>query len=361
MGGVRLKTYALSIWVTNQCNLRCRYCFYYDRQLWNQTPSYMSEKTANKVVQFINSGKVESLSFFGAEPLLNWKIIKRILTRSCLPYISKKKHVYYITTNGTLLNKAILEHLEIFGVCINLSLDGSKQTHDYWRDNSYNAIIKNIDLLIDYPNIEVLKTLVDPSTLYNDIKHIKELGFKHVYINLLDPYSHITYKGYSPEEFKEQYKRVIQDFHGNNFSIDDFEKWKWLLNRKNPKPGCGFVYRGLAISPDGKFYPCHEAPSIPEFCIGDVWNGIDPTKEQQIRGMVEQPQMCVECPYALNKCPVSMYNKHKRFRVPPPRWYQEFEVAKIQAICELTNQKMKVPNCMKCGNIYECMKETNSR
>jgi len=354
-----MKKYYLSVWVTNQCNLKCRYCFYHDRHMWNRPTLHMTERIADKVVKFVNSGNVIGLGFFGAEPLLNWKIIKRILTRSCLPYILGRKSVYSITTNGTLLNRGILEHLEIFNVHINLSFDGTRETHNYWRNNSYDAIVKNIDLLTEYPRLQILKTLIDPNTLYEDIKHIKELGFKRVYINLLDPYSHITYEGYSPEVFKEEYKRVIHDFHGKDFIIADFEKWKQLLKRKNPKPECGFVNNGLAVSPDGKFYPCHEAPSIPEFCIGDIWKGIDPTKEQQIRGMVKQPQMCVECPYALNKCPVSMYNKHKRFGVPPPRWYQEFEVAKIQAICELTNKEMKVPNCMKCGNIYECMKETN--
>ena len=353
------KKYYLSVWVTNQCNLKCKYCFYNDRQLWNQPSLHMTESIANKVIQFINSGSIDGLGFFGAEPLLNWKIIKQILTRSCLSYMVERKKVYFLTTNGTLLNKGILEHLEMFNVHIKISLDGTKATQDYWRDNSYDAIMKHIDLLVEYPDLQVLKTLVNPNTLYEDIKHIKELGFKRVFINLLDPYSAITYEGYSPQVFKEQYKRVIQDFHRKNFSIDDFERWRWLLKRRNSKPGCGFTNRGLAVSPDGKFYPCHEAPSIPEFCIGDIWNGIDPTKEQQIRGMVKQPQMCVECPYALNKCPVSMYNKHKRFGVPPPRWYQEFEVAKIQAICELTNMKMKIPNCMKSshkvGNLYESM------
>jgi len=351
--------YFLSVWVTNQCNLRCRYCFYNNRNLWNMPLLQMTETVADRVIKFVNSGQVDALGFFGAEPLLNWKIIKKILTRSCLQFMNENKQVYFLTTNGTLLNKGILEHLEMFNVHLKLSLDGTKETQDYWRDNSYDTIIKNINMLVDYPNLQVLKTLANPNTLYEDIKHIKELGFKRVFINLLDPYGTITYEGYSPEVFKEQYKRVVHDFHGNGFSIDDFERWKWLLNRKNPKPGCGFTNRGLAISPDGKFYPCHEAPSVPEFSIGDIWNGIDPIKEQQIRGMPKQPQMCIKCPYALNKCPISMYIKHRKFGVPPPRWYQEFEVAKIKAICELTNKEMKIPNCMKVGNLYESIKETN--
>jgi len=67
--------------------------------------------------------------------------------------------------------------------------------------------------------------------------------------------------------------------------------------------------------------------------------------------------MCINCPYALNKCPVSMYNKHKRFGVPPPKWYQQFEVAKIQAILELTGEKMKTPACVQITSTQKTLKQ----
>ena len=51
-------------------------------------------------------------------------------------------------------------------------------------------------------------------------------GVKSVFINILDPYGHYTYEGYDVEEFKRQYRMVIElQDKGirNNLQIEETE------------------------------------------------------------------------------------------------------------------------------------------
>ena len=339
----RPNTYALSIWPTDGCNGYgvCKYCFYQDSDLWDiSKANMMSPKVADATIDFINSGKVEMVSFFGGEPTLNMPIVKRILAGSHLPYLMKDlkpkgSSVYNITTNGTLLSKDVIDFLQLYRVHINLSLDGTKETQNYWR-GGYDDIVRNLpDLLAYRPPVHILKTLGDPTTVYEDVKHIKELGFRSVFINLLDPFSLYTYEGYDVDEFKEQYKRVVS-LDCETFKVSDYHKWKQLIRPETRKGiGCGFSNRGLCVDWEGNLWPCHQGPSLPkEFIIGDIWEGIDLEKERKVRS-VPNSSLCSGCTYKLTPCWVSMYNKHGRFGMDPPKWHRDFEIAKIEVIEEL--------------------------
>ena len=328
--------YALSIWSTDGCNLRCAYCFYDDESYKNFR--FMDEETAKATIDFIERTPIQSLSFFGGEPLLNWKIIELILNGI------KKKIPSSVTTNGILLDEGKLKYLKGHNTHINLSLDGTPETQNKWRDNSYEKILSNMEHLIKYENLTILKTLVEPHKLYEDICHIRDLGFKNVFINLLDPFSSTIYKLGDLHIFKENYKKVI-NIHNKGININDFERWRDLI-KKGTRPGCGFTGLGLGEAPDGKLYTCHQGPSMPEeFSFGDVWSGIDKEKEHQIRKMAETPKSCMGCVYGFNKCPVTMWNHHKKFGVEAPDWYKIYEITKIMLIEEACGLERKLPLC----------------
>jgi len=297
----------------------------------------MSDETADAVIKFINSGLVKNVLFFGGEPLVNWPIIKKIIDGTWSTI--KNTSSYSITTNGTLLAPHIIDYFKNHRVGIALSLDGTKATQDYWRDNSYDSIIRNLDLLLDYsadngPNLRILKTLATPKTLYRDISHIKSLGFHTVFINLLDAYSRLTYRRDDLEDFKRQYRRVILNLDTPDFVVADYHKWKKLIEQAHvgqKKMGCGFYNRDLAVGPDGKMYPCLQAPSSKAFVIGNIWDGIDKRREKKIRDVRKAPT-CADCVYRINKCPETMFRKHGHYGVDPPLWHMEFELAKIRLI-----------------------------
>jgi uncharacterized protein len=307
----------------------------------------MSDEVINDTIKFVNDGNASDIFFFGGEPMLHWEGMKKVLEGA-------KVKLFDLTTNGTLLNEERLDILKKYNVSLNLSFDGMESTQNYWRDSSYNEVMKNIDGLLSYPKgVKVLKTMVNPLTLYDDVKHIKSLGFKQVFINMLDAYGDMTYENYNPEDFVAIYKKVINDFNGKDFTVVDFSSWKRLIDtaNKDKKLGCGFVGRGLCTDPVGKLYPCHHGPSLnnkEKFVIGDVKKGLNPVMDMAIRMIPPNPS-CGACDYRISKCYANMYNKYGKFGVDPPEWAMLWERTKLRAIEEILGYKSKTYRCDNCG------------
>lgn len=149
--------YTLHINPTLDCNFRCWYC--YENHIPN---SCMDNETLNATLKFISSviNKPEikhlELGFFGGEPLMFFdKIARKIIShanKECQK--AEKAFDVHFTSNGGLLNKAIIEFLSQFKCGFQITLDGGKASHDktrYFRNNmgSYDIIIRNIHSLIE--------------------------------------------------------------------------------------------------------------------------------------------------------------------------------------------------------------------
>jgi sulfatase maturation enzyme AslB (radical SAM superfamily) len=147
----------------------------------------MSIDTAKKSIDWIfenipsNMNEVE-IDFIGGEPLLEFDLIKEISN-----YIFNKgistPYILFASTNGTLLNKEMKawfsEHKERFW--LGLSLDGSKETHDYNRNGSFDMI--DIDYFLkNWPEQGVKMTLSEFSLyhLAENIKYLHQLGFSQI-------------------------------------------------------------------------------------------------------------------------------------------------------------------------------------
>ena len=119
--------------LTDQCNLRCSYCFEKDKN-----PHNMSDETAMASVDFLmeESGPTKNLTllFFGGEPLLRFDLMQKVWE-----YATKradalgKKINWDMTTNGTLVTEEKARWLRDHGVKYLLSMDGGKEDHDRYR------------------------------------------------------------------------------------------------------------------------------------------------------------------------------------------------------------------------------------
>lgn len=146
----------LILQVTQQCNLRCKYCPYsggfYNREHANKK---MTFETAKKAIDFYmkrcTDNGVISISFYGGEPLLEFDLIKK-----CIEYAEKEgecNQVFFnMTSNATLLTSEIVAYLEKHNVDLMISLDGPQQVHDKNRDfyggkGSFETVAKNLDMI----------------------------------------------------------------------------------------------------------------------------------------------------------------------------------------------------------------------
>lgn len=332
------KKYFVGLWLTDGCNLKCTYCF---QDRYKRPIHTMTKEVLDQTIKYINKIKPTGLAFFGGEPLLAKNGIKRILAQTDVPR-------YYITTNGTLLDDDIFDWFEHHKVFLNLSLDGAKDTQDTWRDNSYDRIMKNLPRIlhhIKHVGGNVLCTNVMESQLYRNVKHIKSLGFPTVFINQLDGYAgQVRNEPEKIDIFRQQYELVLT-LHSDDFKIADYQRWKSVLSG-NLKPGhCGYGNRGLGISPTGLLYGCHRGPELPEsLSFGNVFDGIDQERETHIRGMAVLPPKCEACDLHLNQCPVSCYQKHKKFGVNPHDTHCLYERAKADIVmAHASLEEMTIP------------------
>lgn len=321
-----------SIWVTGKCGLGCVYCY-----LNKQLQVDMTEEVLEATVNWMRFNRVSMVDFFGGEPFEYPYGIKYIVAKSDVKRFG-------VTTNGILLNESLYDWIKMFGFSINLSLDGTKKTQDKYRNNSYDAIIKNLDKWLNLP-VNVTMTLSEPSNLYENVSHVKELGFKDSFINGLKPYG-FGYEG-DLNSLESQYKKVITELHNPpNFSVGDYLKLAKASNdwAKSDSRGCGINRRGYAVGPRGYIYPCHAAVDMGEdYIIGSVFNGIDPVRERKIRKTVGVvPEKCKSCDMGCLPCPVSCYAVHGELGVDPEDWFCKALKIRVKVVQDLMPRAVAV-------------------
>lgn len=126
----------LSWQITKRCNLRCKYCDYWDGLEGNE----LSTKQACGVIDQLAALGTLGISFTGGEPLLRSDIGRLI------NYAKQKGIISKINTNGLLIPQKIddIQYAEQ----INLSFDGQETIHDQVRGaGSYKALFRAVDIL----------------------------------------------------------------------------------------------------------------------------------------------------------------------------------------------------------------------
>ena len=145
----------LILQVTQNCNLRCKYCVYSGSYInRTHTNKRMTFETAKKAVDFYFSHSTNKdvgiISFYGGEPLLEFELIQEIVAY-CRKLYRGKNVRFNMTTNATLLTDAIVKYLYENDFNLTISLDGPQNVHDQSRvfaDNhsgTFEKIMENLD------------------------------------------------------------------------------------------------------------------------------------------------------------------------------------------------------------------------
>lgn len=255
--------FTASMCLTHKCNLGCVYCF----QKHDSTHE-MSLEIAKNCIEWVfnnvssNYEGVE-LSFIGGEPLLKFELIKQIVEYTTNCYKPKIKYSFFVSTNGTILNEEMKnwfsEHKD--KICLGLSLDGTKETHNSNRSNSFDLI--DIDFFRKNWQNQNIKMTLSEKSLYNfaeNIKYIHSLGFG---INGADLSEGLF--DWSGEKYLKilipQLQELVE-FYSEN---DNLVKFNRLFNmdlatcttkNKHRRKCCGVGESIVFFDTDGKMYPC---------------------------------------------------------------------------------------------------------
>ena len=179
--------------VTDDCNLRCKYCF------TSRNPRNASLDTFKRAVEFLclekeTKGKdtkdTPNLCFFGGEPLLRYNdIILPILEWSREQKLNERYGMNFsVTTNGTLLNEERLKQLSEYQVGLLLSIDGDKDIQDDQRPgngfSSFDTLIEKIPLILRYFPDVTFRSTIEPrnaNKMVESYLFARRMGFRNYY------------------------------------------------------------------------------------------------------------------------------------------------------------------------------------
>lgn len=143
--------------LTEKCNLRCKYCLYQEENVdtRNFSKQDMDWEVARKALDYIslNAGKMLALTFYGGEPLVNFKLMKQCI-EYCKAIMPGVEIPVSFTTNLTLVTDEIAAYLASLDQCSVLcSLDGPEHVHDYYRvtvggEGSFHQALQGLKRLV---------------------------------------------------------------------------------------------------------------------------------------------------------------------------------------------------------------------
>ncbi len=151
-----------TIEITQQCNLRCKYCIYsgdYDNRRSHNEQSFPSDAIPS-LINFIashadKSAPVITVCFYGGEALLQKDKIQKIISELySLSFIFE----FTISSNGVLLSEETIDWIcSLPNLKVTITIDGDKLIHDANRvfpsgKGSFDIVMKNLKWFKDmYP------------------------------------------------------------------------------------------------------------------------------------------------------------------------------------------------------------------
>jgi uncharacterized protein len=146
----------VTLFTTNQCNLRCRYCYASAGEKKPLTIDWQYAKAAvDLIIRNATARKLNQINIGfhgGGEPLFPWSLIKRIVLYA--ESTAKQNHLklsVYSATNG-ILREPQLDWIVKHFVNLNISFDGLPHVQDYHRPlcdgkGSFNVVDRTLKFL----------------------------------------------------------------------------------------------------------------------------------------------------------------------------------------------------------------------
>jgi uncharacterized protein len=313
----------MTLHVSHACNISCSYCFALGGN-YGGPSTLMDSETARRSVDWLLSSSSEAgrcqLDFFGGEPLLNFELIREVVEYAREEAEKQGVDISFgMTTNGTLLSGEMLEFVMREDIGVMVSLDGSADTHNETRKfhdggDTHETTVKNASKLAEKrPDLLMLRATMTSSNL--DMENIAEellqigAGTVSVAPTTEHPSSPTAIRAEHLKELRTHLKRLskseldrIRNRAGTSHS--HFGKMiHQLLTPTRKEYGCGGGKTYFGVSVDGSIYFCSAFASMPEFKMGDVFNGIDPLKKASFDSeiQVDRREPCKSC-WARNLC-----------------------------------------------------------
>ena len=326
--------------LTENCNLRCTYCFEGGTRC---VTKYMSKEVAFKTVDFLLSQAVENdvddikITFFGGEPMLCTDLMIDIMN-----YAEEKAKAvgkdtkYSIITNGTIYNEKVEKFLDVWRgykgeVDIQLSIDGIPKIQNVNRPCA-NKELQSSQLV--ETAVKKFKEYFKRYNLNRENLHIHACVSKASLPYIYDSFVYFTREldiinskfAWVAEDdwddndlkiFSNQMQQIIKRLTETTTNLNRFP-----FKHFTKSSGCSAGQNLIAVDTEGNIYPCHRfffynIDHRQDFILGNVSDGIiAKEKREQYIGIDYTkiaPEACQVCIAANNACTGSIYNQPNEY------------------------------------------------
>ena len=320
------KSQTVTFIVTNDCNLRCKYCYITHKS----SNKHMDFSVAKNFIDYILTSDdlkfsdAVILEFIGGEPLLEVELIDKIVDYFKIKSyeLNHKWSWNYrisICTNGVNYSSSLVQNFiskNHSKLSMGITIDGTKDKHDLQRvfpdgSGSFEVINKNIDLwLTQFPgNSKVTFASDDLRYLKDSVIFLWNRGIKVVSSNVV---FENVWKDGDDELFENQLKELADYVLDNNLYnsnnictfFDDYIGYSYIENELD-STSCG-AGKMVALSPEGRMFPCiryygYSLNNHEEWSVGDIENGFDMEKVRPFMlasNKLQSDSECLNCPIA---------------------------------------------------------------
>ncbi len=286
---------ALCLHVAHTCNLNCEYCFA-SQGKYHGERALMSFEVGKRALDFLieNSGTRKNLEvdFFGGEPLMNWDVVKELVSYARVQEkIHNKNFRFTLTTNGMLIDDDVIDFSNHEMSNIVLSLDGRKNVHDrlrvdYMGRGSYDTIVPKFQEFVKRrggKNYYMRGTFTHKNVDFtNDIFHMADLGFTELSMEpvVCSPEDASALTESDLPILYEQYEILAKEMIKRKKEGRPFTFYHYMLDLKHGPciykriSGCGSGTEYMAVTPTGDLYPCHQFVGDTKYLLGNIYDGV---------------------------------------------------------------------------------------
>ena len=319
----------LVLCLTEQCNLRCTYCYYKETQADRKT--VMDDETLEQAIRIglertiLFKQHFFNITFFGGEPLVRREAIYKGVefAKAIVADAMDNGRIdntfilqFAVNTNGTLFDDEFFDFCEKEHFRIYLSLDGPEHHHNLARrtvsgTGSFKAIEKHIPRFVKLGAVALSTiTRLHIDTIFESVKWLHEQGFQSLTTS-------VDFDGkWSGEEFDRlalQYQKMAQYWKecrkkGEKFFLGTIhDKVKLvLLNSRYRNYSC-HVYNGaIGVATNGNIFPCTRfitSQKDTPYVQGNVFTGFDEKACEKIHTFLDNDkQECEGCDIRYRCC-----------------------------------------------------------
>jgi uncharacterized protein len=284
-----------------------------------------------KVIDFIFKRSVLSdeeidIGFFGGEPLLQFKLIKKFINMMKKhPLYPSKRVNFSIVSNGTILNSKIINYIKEHQISFGISCDGPPQIQDRFRRTksgrkTSDIVEKNIKKVKKAFSNAMVNAVYHPNTykqLPQTIRYFASLGVKQIYLNpdFSAPWCKQDILSIQDvyDEIGEIYTQHYLEENPLFISMIDSKISVILRGGYRTIDRCRMGKGEFAFTPSGDIYPCERlvGNGQNDHCIGNVLNGQvrsnNPCHEAPAGQINTECTSCSIKEYCMNWCGCSNY------------------------------------------------------